>query len=371
MRLGLGIIALLMIGFNASAAVEVDDNGTSTGIKAAAPESTLTVIFPSAELTSDPVGFWGFVGLGSGFMNYNNREGLSNGPQLNVKAIGSYYTASRQWVFDTGLGLQTGSIDNGRVDKNINSATMELGAYYRPTSLWHVGPTAQVLVGNGENYSSGSRELTSFIGVGGFRDIDMHGTLARLGGRVMTDLGIPGKVTTLAMIELQVSLPMARRSTSYTYYNQEPEPPATASSEDESGKVRAAVIKMHQRPLRYEVGSALPRMQDWEFLKSLGQTLAKNESLFEEVRIIGHADQRGSENANRILSSSRAQTVMQAFVQSGVSVNKVKTYAFGESRPLSKDNTPSAWTLNRRVEIQFLGVKNPQRLNEIISSLQE
>jgi outer membrane protein OmpA-like peptidoglycan-associated protein len=52
------------------------------------------------------------------------------------------------------------------------------------------------------------------------------------------------------------------------------------------------------------------------------------------------------------LSQNRAKWVKSALNQRGIPDNRIKIYAYGDSRPLVKDNNESAWAKNRRVELE-------------------
>ena len=69
-----------------------------------------------------------------------------------------------------------------------------------------------------------------------------------------------------------------------------------------------------------------------------------------EIRLEGHADERGSVEYNQALGNRRAQSVLEFFSQQGLSAGGFQTTSFGEERPLSTASSESAWAQNRRVE---------------------
>ena len=69
-----------------------------------------------------------------------------------------------------------------------------------------------------------------------------------------------------------------------------------------------------------------------------------------EIRLEGHADERGSVEYNQALGNRRAQTILEFFSQQGLSSGGFQTTSFGEERPLSTATSESAWAQNRRVE---------------------
>jgi len=69
-----------------------------------------------------------------------------------------------------------------------------------------------------------------------------------------------------------------------------------------------------------------------------------------QIRIEGHADERGSVEYNLALGNRRAQAVLDFFTQQGLPANRFQTTSFGEERPLVNESNESAWAQNRRAE---------------------
>lgn len=69
------------------------------------------------------------------------------------------------------------------------------------------------------------------------------------------------------------------------------------------------------------------------------------------VILEGHCDERGSEEYNIKLGDRRARAVGAELIENGVdAANQVIIVSYGESKPIDKRHTPSAWRKNRRVE---------------------
>jgi outer membrane protein OmpA-like peptidoglycan-associated protein len=69
------------------------------------------------------------------------------------------------------------------------------------------------------------------------------------------------------------------------------------------------------------------------------------------VRIEGHTDAAGSDDANLGLSERRAQAVREALLARGLDAARIATLGFGEARPIASNDTPGGRQQNRRVEI--------------------
>ncbi len=77
------------------------------------------------------------------------------------------------------------------------------------------------------------------------------------------------------------------------------------------------------------------------------------------VQVIGHADQRGDEVTNYILSKQRADAVLNYLVAHGIDPARVASKAVGEEDLLSINDDDAALKLNRRTEFVFYGLLQP------------
>ena len=66
----------------------------------------------------------------------------------------------------------------------------------------------------------------------------------------------------------------------------------------------------------------------------------------------GHADERGTEEFNMVLSQKRAASVRKYLVDLGVSGGALDTVGYGENKPASNGTGEDAWATNRRVEFK-------------------
>jgi len=72
------------------------------------------------------------------------------------------------------------------------------------------------------------------------------------------------------------------------------------------------------------------------------------------IQLEGHTDYQGDAGDNMRLSKDRVESVKSYIVSKGIKKDRIKTKAFGGTSPLSRDNTPEAHRLNRRVELRVL-----------------
>ncbi|HHH28036.1 MAG TPA: OmpA family protein [Polyangiaceae bacterium] len=84
-----------------------------------------------------------------------------------------------------------------------------------------------------------------------------------------------------------------------------------------------------------------------QVLEQLLDWLQKNPDV-SRIRIEGHTDNRASEEYNQGLSERRAIAVANWLVDHGLDHNRILAVAFGESRPLTRNDTPAGRQENRR-----------------------
>ena len=71
------------------------------------------------------------------------------------------------------------------------------------------------------------------------------------------------------------------------------------------------------------------------------------------VRLEGHADERGSKEYNLALGERRANAVKRFLIVNGASRGQIETVSYGEEKPAVMGSSESAWAQNRRVELVF------------------
>lgn len=71
------------------------------------------------------------------------------------------------------------------------------------------------------------------------------------------------------------------------------------------------------------------------------------------VTVEGHTDDRGSREYNLALGERRAEAVRRQLVLLGASAGQVRTVSYGEERPAVEGQDESAWSQNRRAELQY------------------
>jgi outer membrane protein OmpA-like peptidoglycan-associated protein len=109
---------------------------------------------------------------------------------------------------------------------------------------------------------------------------------------------------------------------------------------------------MRLNNLIFEVGKSRIDPESYSELDILVNMMTENPKMI--IQLEGHTDFLGDAKANMKLSQQRVESVKDYVAQKGVVRSRVKTKAFGGNQPISRDNTPEAHRLNRRVEVRIL-----------------
>lgn len=88
-----------------------------------------------------------------------------------------------------------------------------------------------------------------------------------------------------------------------------------------------------------------------DVLVAHAQFLANNPR--QNVRLEGHADERGTKEYNLALGERRANAVQRFLIVNGASRGQIETVSYGEEKPAVRGSSESAWAQNRRVELVF------------------
>jgi outer membrane protein OmpA-like peptidoglycan-associated protein len=80
-----------------------------------------------------------------------------------------------------------------------------------------------------------------------------------------------------------------------------------------------------------------------------------NQNPLSKFNIVGHTDNRGSNDYNRQLSLRRAQTVMESLAAAGIEAERMSADGKGAAQPLNNNTSDSERKRNRRVEIFVSG----------------
>ena len=96
------------------------------------------------------------------------------------------------------------------------------------------------------------------------------------------------------------------------------------------------VIKSGSKPALTELANTLKKKPDWK------------------LKLSGHTDNVGDDDANLILSKKRAESVKRFLAEKGIDAGRIETQFFGESKPIDDNTTTAGRQKNRRVEFKII-----------------
>ena len=108
---------------------------------------------------------------------------------------------------------------------------------------------------------------------------------------------------------------------------------------------------MDQLVVYFDFDSSDIRSDFNSMLASHGQYLAANTGV--QLRLEGHADERGSREYNIGLGERRAQAVRRILMLQGARAEQLTTVSYGEERPAVFGSDEESYQLNRRVELVY------------------
>jgi outer membrane protein OmpA-like peptidoglycan-associated protein len=116
---------------------------------------------------------------------------------------------------------------------------------------------------------------------------------------------------------------------------------------------RGMLLNLGGKELNFRIGQAEFRSDELPSLDQLAQFLNTHPEL--SARIEGHTDSLGQEATNLKLSQARADTVLAALVERGVTAEQLSSEGMGEANPIATNDTKYGRYKNRRVDIYITG----------------
>jgi outer membrane protein OmpA-like peptidoglycan-associated protein len=133
-------------------------------------------------------------------------------------------------------------------------------------------------------------------------------------------------------------------------------PPSTISEEVLSPVANTESLPSPQPErsiVHFELGVSVISDDQAKMLKPIADVLKTHRKAI--VRVEGHADRTGwkRKGNNLALSDERAASIVRALGELGIPRDRVRTAAFGDTRPLDDGSTEEAFRRNRRAEVRI------------------
>jgi len=104
--------------------------------------------------------------------------------------------------------------------------------------------------------------------------------------------------------------------------------------------------------IQFEFDSAVLTKSSYGVIEKIAAFMEANPSI--NVEIAGYTDNTGTDEHNMELSLKRAAAVMEALINSGISVSRMEVVGFGANNPLVPNDSDANKRINRRVEIRVI-----------------
>jgi type IX secretion system PorP/SprF family membrane protein len=116
-------------------------------------------------------------------------------------------------------------------------------------------------------------------------------------------------------------------------------------------EVKKAMFKASES-LAFEFDKSIIRKESFADLEAFANILLIRDEL--KISLEGHTDNKGTEEYNMRLSKNRVEAVKKFLVANGIDAKRIKTYHFGESKPIADNSTEEGREANRRVEMRVI-----------------
>lgn len=104
--------------------------------------------------------------------------------------------------------------------------------------------------------------------------------------------------------------------------------------------------------IRFATGKDTILFDSYPLLDEIGQAILDSPKM--QISIEGHTDSSGSDVFNQKLSQKRAEAVRDYLIARGVEPDRLKAIGYGETRPISPNDTEEGREKNRRVEFNII-----------------
>ncbi len=103
--------------------------------------------------------------------------------------------------------------------------------------------------------------------------------------------------------------------------------------------------------VNYDFDSIRPPEYAYPLLDKITTIMQERENL--HLILEGHSDVLGSDEYNYWLSGSRAAALKSYLVSRGINAERIRIHAYGNTRPITLDNSQDGRRANRRVDLKF------------------
>jgi OmpA-OmpF porin, OOP family len=333
----------------------------ATATFAATDANTTSGLLTSEAISAPSKGFMPFVGLGAGYTGYETKFDVEGIPS-SAKLLGSYYMTNTPVVMDLGVGVANQQFSQTFAsERAVTSASAEAAARYQFANRVQVGVVANTIFNKGDLFGANQADA-QFAGLQALKEFNVaQSWVARIGGRLMTDLNVNNSTVNMAMVDMQLGYnPYASRQSAKSIAKV-----AAPAAAPVAAFVPASALKnisskeiLAKNALLFKTNSDAIAATDLAQLNKLAAVV--KQAGVQSIDVVGHADTTGDAARNAALSLKRAQQVKTALVAAGLSDVAINIFAKGSSESLASK------TESRRVELILNGVQDAAVLKKSV-----
>jgi outer membrane protein OmpA-like peptidoglycan-associated protein len=112
------------------------------------------------------------------------------------------------------------------------------------------------------------------------------------------------------------------------------------------------VLKEALEGIEFELASDVIREQSLSILDKVVKVMQENPDY--KLKISGHTDNQGDDDANLLLSHKRAQATKKYLMDQGIAILRLDAVGYGEMKPIENNDTSEGRAKNRRVEFEIV-----------------
>jgi outer membrane protein OmpA-like peptidoglycan-associated protein len=112
------------------------------------------------------------------------------------------------------------------------------------------------------------------------------------------------------------------------------------------------VLKEALEGIEFELASDVIRGQSLPILDKVVTVMKENPDY--KLKISGHTDNQGDDDANLLLSYKRAQATKKYLMDQGIAILRLDAVGYGEMQPVESNDTSEGRAKNRRVEFEIV-----------------
>lgn len=124
-----------------------------------------------------------------------------------------------------------------------------------------------------------------------------------------------------------------------------PPPPPAPSMTDEQ------MFEQNMHDVFFDYDKYDLRSQDASTVDQDASFLVQHPNI--KIVIVGHCDDRGSEEYNIALGQSRAESLQKAFVNHGIASSRIRVLSVGKEQPFCTEDNDQCWQQNRRDHLKL------------------